>query len=177
MLGYYLRLNSYERMLLIVGVISAVIFIINLAIELFRRYEQGIITKRGETFSILSVMSALSIFSFLTLSLIKHGFKWYLAYPISSMITMLYLFAVLVIFGRTKKTRAPQTDKRHAIGRTGVVYKPIVSDKAKGCVSVDVFGITVESFAISADGEPIAAGTIIKVIDIDDDVLVCVPEK
>lgn len=174
MLSFYLSLNSYERILLIIGVIAAVIFLINLTIELFQRYEQGVVTKHGETASILIVMSCLSVFCLLTLYLVKHDFKWYIGYPISFMATMVYLFAVLVIFGRTKKIRAPKMDKRMAIGRQGIVYKPIVPDEAKGCVSVDVFGRTVESFAISADNEPIETGSRIKVIDVDDDVLVCV---
>lgn len=177
MLSFYLDLNPYERILLIIGVIAAVAFFINLTIELFQRYEQGVVTKRGETASILTVMSCLSIFCLLTLLLVKNDFKWYVSYPMSFMATMIYLFAVLVIFGRTKKIRAPKVDKRIAIGRQGVVYKPIVPDNPTGCVSVDVFGRTVESFAISADNEPIETGTLIKVIDVDEDVLVCTPVK
>lgn len=175
MIDYYLSLTKYEQFLFFVAIISGVVFVVNLCIERCERHEQGISPKRGQSFSVLTAMSTLCLFCVLTLLFIRNGIRWYMAYPVSIIIIIVYVFLVLIIFGRTKKIRRPKTDYRIAIGRTGVVFKPIESDTAKGCVSVDAFGDTIEAYAISADGEPIISGTVIKVIDIDDDVLVCIP--
>ena len=175
MIDYYLSLTSYEQFLFFVAIVSGVVFAVTLCIEKCERYERGISHKRGQSFSVLTAMSSLFLFCVLTLLFIRNGIRWYMAYPVSIIIIIVYVFLVLLIFGRTKKIRRPKTDYRIAIGRTGVVFKPIESDTSKGCVSVDAFGDTIEAYAISADGEPMESGTIIKVIDIDGDVLVCSP--
>ncbi len=175
MIDYYLSLGRYEQFLLLVAVVSGIVFAITLCVEKCEQYELGISAKRGKSFSVLTAMSALFVFCVLTLAFISKGIRWYIAYPISIIITIVYVFLVLLIFGGTKKIKRPKTNYRIAIGRTGVVYKPIEADSSKGCVSVDAFGDTIEAYAISADSEPIASGTLIKVIDIDGDVLVCVP--
>ncbi len=173
MLNYYLSLNSYEQFLMLFGIITSVTLLIYICIERFERTERGIAKKRGQTFSIITTLISMSLFFFLTLILVRNGIRWYVAYPIALLVTLLFIMAVLVIFGRTKKIRHPKTDYRMAIGRQGVVFKPIVPDNPTGCVSVNAFGQTIESYAISADNEPIPIGSIVKVIDIDEKVLVC----
>lgn len=173
MLDYALSLSAYERFLMLFGVITAVTLLIYVSIERFERSERGIAKKRGQTFSIITALMSMCLFFFLTLIMMRKGVRWYIAYPIVLLITLGFLMAILVIFGRTKKIRHPKTDYRMAIGRQGVVFKPIVPDKPTGCVSVNAFGQTIESYAISSDNEPIPIGSIVKVIDIDEKVLVC----
>ena len=177
MIGFLLKLNNFERIMLVFGVLSLTVYMIYFCIGRFERYEQGISKKKSGTSSVLIVMGSLSVFSFSTLFITVRGYQWYIAYPVAVMTFMVYAAVSMIYFGRTPKIKPLRRNVKVAIGHIGVVFKPISPDSSSGCVSVDVFGQTIEAYAISADNEPIQSGTVIKVIDSDEDKLVCRPLK
>lgn len=177
MLKNYLSLSHFERILLTVGLLSLAAALMNILIEKLDRVDRGVRRHSSSTMKNIIFMSGISLFSLLTLFLISKGVAWYMAYPASVLVTLLYALLAVVFFGTPKKPKFPQRDNRVTIGHIGLVYKTVYPNDSRGCVSVDVFGSTFDSFAISATDEEIPIGTRVKVIDTDGDLLVCSAEK
>lgn len=175
MFRYYMSLSGFERMLLVLGILSLSIALINIVIEVLERIDRGIKKRKPVRTAVLVTTSAICLFSFFTLYMISKGLSWYIAYPAAVLAALVYCFALVMLLGVAypRQIHPPKLDKRVAIGHIGLVYKTVFPDEATGCVSVDVFGSTIESYAISSTGETIPIGAIVKIIDLDDDVLVC----
>lgn len=178
MFGYYTSLSGFERSLLLLGILSLSIALINILVEMLELIDRGVRKRKTGRTAMLLATSSICVFSFLTLIMISKKISWYIAYPVSVLAALVYCFLGVVFLGITRRVAPlgispPKKDKRVAIGHTGLVYKTVLPDEATGCVSVDVFGSTIEAYAISATGDSIPIGTIVKIIDIDDEILVC----
>lgn len=175
MFKFYLSLGHIGRVLLMLGALSLSTAAVTLVTEILDRADRGVGKRSGGNLTILISMSGISLFSFLTLYLIYKGVAWYMAYPASVLAALVFVLALLFFFGSVDKLKAPKRDKRVTIGHIGLVYKTVYPDDRSGCVSVDVFGSTIGSYAISATDDVIQTGSKVKIIDVDDDVLVCSP--
>ncbi len=170
MISYFLSLNYFERILLVVGVLASVTMVINMFVEHLESVDRGV-RRKSPAVSVVTAMGTVCMFCFLTLFMTSNGVKWYMAFPVS-VLASLVCFMIMVVF-HGDKSKSGTTDRRIAIGHTGLVYRTVLSEEPTGCVSVDVFGQTIDSFALSADEESLAVGTMVRIIDTDGDVLIC----
>lgn len=174
MMNYFLSLDGLERVLLVVGALGLSTLLVNLIIERIERTDRGVAGKRGGALTVTFVMSGACVFSFLSLFLLYKGFVWYVAYPVGILAALCCMLVGLLFGGeKTGETGNDDYDAGKAIGHLGVVYRTVLPDIPTGCVSVDVFGRTLDAFAISSNENKIAVGTIVKIIDADGNILVC----
>lgn len=173
MVEYLQHIENLERIFLVFGVLSGIVVLIYAFKAYIERIERGLAPKTKDTSAVISVMGSFTVFSLVSFGMCRKGSEWYVAFPIGILSGLVYLIVVFIRFGKITRTETVSIDLTIAIGHIGVMYRPVTTDEPMGCASIDVFGKTIEAFAISSDNSQIASGTVVKVIDVSDDKLVC----
>ncbi len=133
----------------------------------------------GSMFTLQGIVTFLTVFSWSAIVAVNSGVSIGLGIVVAIGLGIVAMYSVAkLLFASRKLTENGTLDIRNSLGHSGRVYIPIpANQKGGGKINLNLQGRFVECSAITLENQLLPTGTLVRVIDVRDDILVVEQDK